>query len=175
MRPLVTALACLLLAATLAAQQQKREPLTEKQQDEIAEAGIHPVARVNLYIKYLNGYCETIQSLIHRAPSAARTRRIQDEIEDFSALADELGDNLDLYAQRKADIRPSLKGLNGSVAHWQQVLRGLPGEPGFDLSLKDAIASVSDLAGQAKQITADQEEYFKQHPKEKGQDRYEPQ
>ena len=88
---------------------------------------------------------------------------------------DELGDNLDLYSQRKADIRKSLKGLNESIARWQQVLRDLPSEAGFELSLKEAIASASDLAGQAKEITAGQEAYFKAHPKEKGQDRYEPQ
>jgi hypothetical protein len=175
MRPFLTALVCLLLVAPLAAQQRKREPLTEKQQDQIAEAGIDPVARINLYVKFLNDSSGTIKGLIPRAKSSARIRRIDDELQDFAALIDELGDNLDVYSQRKADIRKSLKGLNESIARWQQVLRGLPSETGFELSLKEAIASASDLADQAKQITADQETYFKAHPKEKGQDRYEPQ
>ena len=167
MRPFLTALVCLLLAAPLAAQQRKREPLTEMQQEQIAEAGIDPAARVNLYVKFLNDSSGTIKGLIPRAKSAARIHRIDGELQDFSALMDELGDNLDLYSQRKADIRKSLKGLNESIARWQQVLRDLPSEAGFELSLKEAIASASDLAGQ--------EAYFKAHPKEKGQDRYEPQ
>jgi hypothetical protein len=175
MRPFLTALVCLLLAAPLAAQQRKREPLTEMQQEQIAEAGIDPAARVNLYVKFLNDSSGTIKGLIPRAKSAARIHRIDGELQDFSALMDELGDNLDLYSQRKADIRKSLKGLNESIARWQQVLRDLPSEAGFELSLKEAIASASDLAGQAKEITAGQEAYFKAHPKEKGQDRYEPQ
>ncbi len=53
-------------------------------------------------------------------------------------------------------------------------LHGLPSEPGFELSLKDALDSASDLSDQAKQLTADQEAYFKAHPDEKNQDRYEP-
>ena len=175
MRPFLTALVCLLLTVPLAAQKQKREPLTEKQQDEIAEAGINPVVRVNLYVRFLNEYSDTIKGLVPRARSSARVLRIDDTLQDFTALMDELGDNLDVYSERKADIRKSLKGLNDSIAQWQQVLHSVPSESGFELSLKDAVASANDLAGQAKQITTDQEAYFTAHPKEKGQDRSEPQ
>ncbi|MDR3753918.1 MAG: hypothetical protein P4K93_09625 [Terracidiphilus sp.] len=174
MRLFLVSLFCLLLSAPLAAQKQKREPLTEKQQDQIEEAGIDPVARVDLYVKFLNDYCDTIKGLIPRAKSAARARRIEDELEDFAALMDELGDNLDMYSQRKADLRKSLKGLNESIQRCQAVLRGLPSEPGFELSLKEAIDSSNDLTDQAREITADQETYFKAHPDEKGQDRAEP-
>ena len=174
MRLFLVTLFCLLLSLPLAAQQQKREPLTEKQQDEIEEAGIDPVARVDLYVKFLNENCDTIKGLIPRAKSAARSRRIDDELEDFSALMDELGDNLDVFSQRKADLRKSLKGLNESIQHWQAILRDLPSEPGFELSLKVAIDSTNDLTDQAREINADQEAYFKAHPDEKGQDRAEP-
>jgi len=174
MRPFLVSLFCLLLSAPLAAQQQKREPLTEKQQDQIEEAGIDPVARVDLYVKFLNDYSDTIKGLIPRAKSASRSRRIDDELQDFSALMDELGDNLDVFSQRKADLRKSLKGLNESIQRWQAVLRDLTSEPGFELSLKEAIDSTNDLTDQAKEITADQEAYFKAHPDEKGQDRAEP-
>jgi len=174
MRILAAFIAGLSLAAVLSAQKIKREPLTEAQQDQIAEAGIAPVARVNLYVKFLGEHAETIQELIKRAKSPARSRRIDGELQDFAALMDELGDNLDVYSERKADIRKSLKGLNEGVQAWQRVLHDLPSEPGFELSLKDALDSSSDLATQARQITSDQEAYFKAHPDEKGQDRWEP-
>ncbi len=95
-------------------------------------------------------------------------------MQDFAALIDELGDNLDVYSERKADIRKSLKGLNEGIARWQAILHALPSEPGFELSLKEAFDSVSDLSDQAKQISTDQDAYFKAHPDEKNQDRYEP-
>ena len=174
-RFLFIAMFCLLLAAPLAAQRQKPEPLTEKQQEQIAEAGIDPVGRVNLYVQFLNNYADTIKGLTARARSSARAVRLDNELQNFSSLMDELGDNLDTYSERKADIRKSLKGLNESIARWQQVLHDLPSELVFELSLKDAVASAGDLADQAKKLTAAQEAYFKAHPKEKGQDRWEPQ
>jgi len=176
MRTLAAILFALIVCAplTLAAQKQKREPLTDAQQEQIAEAGIDPVARVSLYVRFLNEHSDAIAGLIKRAHSAARSHRIDSELQDFSALMDELGDNLDVYSERKADVRKSLKALNDGVAHWQSVLHELPSEPVFELSLKDALGSASDLANQAKQLTTDQDAYFKAHPDEKGQDRYEP-
>ncbi len=174
MRTLAAILFSLLIAAPLAAQKEKREPLTDAQQDQIAEAGIDPVARVGLYVKFLDDHSDTIKGLITRAHTTARIQRLNGELEDFAALIDELDDNLDVYSERKADLRKSLKGLNEGVASWQAVLHALPSEPGFELSLKEAFDSIADLSDQAKQLTTDQEAYFKAHPDEKGQDRYEP-
>ncbi len=173
-RTLAALVFCFLLCASLPAQKEKREPLTEVQQDQIAEAGIDPVARVDLYVKFLNEHSETIRGLIKRAKTPQRARRLDDELGDFAALLDELDDNLDVYAGRNADLRKSLKGLNEGVQSWQSVLHDLPSEPGFELALKEALDSAGDLSTQTKQITTDQEAYFKAHPDEKGQDRSEP-
>jgi hypothetical protein len=174
MRAPILILLSLLLAAPVYGQKQKREPLTETQQDQIAEAGIDPVARVNLYVKFLNERADTIKGLTTRGRSSARSYRLDNELQDFAALLDELGDNLDLYSDRKADIRPSLKGLNEGVQRWQTILSDLPSEPGFELARHDAIESSNDLAAQAKQLTSDQTAYFNAHKDEKGQDRAEP-
>ena len=174
MRTAAAVLLSLLISAPLAAQKDKPEPLTESQQDQIAEAGIDPAARVGLYVKFIDDYSDTIKGLIARAHTEARVRRLNSELQNFSALMDELGDNLDVYSERKADIRKSLKPLTEGVARWQQTLHALPSEPGFELSLKEALDSASDLSDQARQLTTDQEAYFKAHPDEKGQDRSEP-
>ena len=174
MRTLAALILCLLIAAASPAQKEKREPLTEAQQEQIAEAGIDPVARVGLYVRFLNDEAETIRGVIKRAKSVARSQRMNGELEDFTALMDELGDNLDVFSERKADIRKSLKELNEGVKNWQGVLHDLPSEPVFELALKEAVDSSNDLAEQAKQITSDQEAYFKAHPDEKNQDRAEP-
>lgn len=174
MRTLTVILLTSLLALPVHGQKQKREPLNDKQQEQIAEAGIDPVARIDLYVKFLNERADTIKGLTTRGHSSARAYRLDNELQDFTALMDELGSNLDVYSDRKADIRKSLKGLNESVQRWQTILKDLPSEPGFELSRQDAIESSSDLAQQAKQLTADQTAYFELHKDEKGQDRYEP-
>jgi methyl-accepting chemotaxis protein len=174
MRSLTAVFLALILVLPACAQKNKRDPLTEAEKDQIAEAGIAPVERLNLYVKFLNEHADTIQGLIKRAHSAARAHRTENELEDFAALMDELSSNLDVYADRKADIRKSMKPMNESIERWLSILNSLPSEPGFEVSRQDAIDSVNDLSTQAKQVTADQEAYFKAHPDEKDQDRAEP-
>ena len=87
---------------------------------------------------------------------------------------DELGDNLDILSDRKADIRKSLKTLNDDCPRWQAILRALAGEPTFNLARKEAIESSEDLIGQATRLLTEQTDYFKLHPDEVGQDRAEP-
>ncbi len=174
MRCLVALVLCLIVASPLLAQKQKREPLTDAQVEKIAEAGIDPDARVALYTQFLKEKADAIKALGKRASSDARSSRLSDALEDFAALMDELGDNLDVYSDRKADIRKSLKALSEATPGWQQTLRALAGEPGFSLARKEAIESGEDLAAQADRLLKEQTDYFNQHPDEKGQDRWEP-
>ncbi|HUB52196.1 MAG TPA: hypothetical protein VL986_08620 [Terracidiphilus sp.] len=174
MRKFTVFVLCLLVVAPLSAQKNKRDPLTPAQQDQIAEAGDTPFARLNLYVKFLNEHADTIQGLTRRAHSAAWVHRMDDELNDFANLMDELSENLDLYADRKADIRKSMKDMNESIDRWQTMLKSIGKQTGFETSLEDATDSCNDLATQAKKVTDDQETYFKAHPDEKGQDRAEP-
>ena len=159
---------------TLHAQHNQSEPLTDAQQQAIAEAGIDPAARVDLYTKYVNERADTIKRLIPR-PEAGRGRRIESELQAFSELVDELSSNLDEYGERKADLRKALKPLNDSIARWQGILKELPSDPVYEVSQADANDSVKDLADQMKQLTTNQDDYFKAHPTAKGQEREEPQ
>jgi hypothetical protein len=184
MRPLRSIpfiLFCLFLAAhqfflstPLSAQKDKPEPLTEAQIDEIREAGIAPNERVMLYTKYANERADTIKSLTNRGKSLARAKRIDEELQNLTALMDEFGSNLDVFSDRHADIRKSLKPLTEAADRWLGILRALPGEPGFDLARKEAIESGEDLADQAKRLLTEQTEYFNLHKDEQNQDRAEP-
>jgi hypothetical protein len=87
---------------------------------------------------------------------------------------DEFGSNLDVYSDRHADIRKSLKPLPEATQRWLGILRALPGEPGFDLARKEAIESGEDLADQATRLLHEQTEYFNLHKDQQGQDRAEP-
>jgi hypothetical protein len=165
---------CVLSLSPLLAQKQKREPLTEAQMDQIAEAGINPDARIALYTKFIGEHADAIKALGNRAHSDARSRRLSDELQNLTALLDELSDNLDTYGERKADMRKSLKALNEAAPHWQQILRALAGEPGFDVARKEAIESCEDLSSDATRMLAEQTAYFKEHKDEAGQDRWEP-
>jgi uncharacterized phage infection (PIP) family protein YhgE len=174
MRCIAAIFLCLLFAAPLSAQKEKREPLTEAQVEKIAEAGVDPNQRVVLYTQYLSEHADAIKALTNRAKSEARSSRLNDALQDLTTLMDELGDNLDVFSDRKADIRKSLQALADAAPRWQGILRALAGEPGFDLSRKEAIEASEELADQAKRLLQEQADYFKQHPDEIGQDRAEP-
>ena len=164
---------CLSFAAPLHGQKNRREPLTEAEQDKIAEAGIDPNIRVGLYTKFLNEHCDVVQGLIKRAEDG-RDQRMESELEDFSDLMDELGSNLDTYAERKADIRKSLSPLLESTHRWQQMLQSIPNRSAIQISRDEAIGAAKDLADQTTQLIADQKRYFAEHKDEAGQDRAEP-
>jgi hypothetical protein len=179
MRFRIAILVCLSLAAPplvqhLHAQKDKPEPLTEAQIDQIREAGIDPNARVSLYTKFLGEHADVIKGLTNRAKSDARAHRLDGELQDFTALMDELGSNLDVYSDRHADIRKSLKLLSDATPRWLGILRVLSGEPGFDLSRKEAIESGEELADQANRLLTEQTDYFNLHKDERGQERAEP-
>jgi hypothetical protein len=174
MRCLVAVLVCLLGTTLLLAQKDKREPLTGAQVEQIREAGIYPDDRVKLYTKFLDEHAEVIKGLTNRRKSAARSGRLDDELQDLTALMDEFGSNLDVFSDRKADIRKSLKPLPEAIQRWLTILRALPGEPGFDLARKEAIESGEELAEQAARLLSEQTDYFKLHKDEAGQDRAEP-
>jgi ABC-type transporter Mla subunit MlaD len=170
----MTLLACLLCAVPLGAQKERREPLNEKQIEEVREAGAFPDQRIGLYTKYLNERAETLKALAKRAKGAARSHRLNEELLDFTALMDELGSNLDQYGDRKADLRKALKKLNEDAPQWLEMLHALPSEAGFDLAQKEAVESCRDLAEEASAMLKQQTDYFAVHKDESGQEREEP-
>ena len=173
-RSLAAVLACLLFSAPLPAQKEKREPLTDAQITQIRASGADPGYRVKLYVQFLNEHAEAIKGLGNHGYSAARNQRLANELQDLTALMDDIGSNLDTYSDRHADIRVVLKTLNEATPRWMGILHALAGDPDFDLARKEAIESLEDLADQAKRLLTEQTAYFKLHPDEKGQDRAEP-
>jgi DNA gyrase/topoisomerase IV subunit A len=174
LRSITPILFCLFLPCQVLAQKDKPEPLTETQIELIREAGIDPNERVKLYTKFVSEHADTIKSLTNRSKSLTRSKRIDEELQDLTALMDEFGSNLDVFSERHADIRKSLKPLTESTDHWLGIVRALPGEPAFDLARKEAIESGQDLADEAKRLLTEQTEYFNLHKDEQNQDRAEP-
>ncbi len=164
----------LLCAVPAAAQREKRQPLNERQIEQIREAGVFPDQRVSLYAGFVGEKVDAIEALGKRGKSSARAARLDEALQDLAALMDELGANLDQYGDRKADLRKSLKELNAALPRWTGTLRELPPEPGFDLARKEALESMADLSAQAAQLEKEQVAYFDEHKDERGQERAEP-
>lgn len=169
--PSAALLSLLLASSTMLAQHTRTAALTETEAEQIREASILPLERVKLYTKFLEDRAQKIRSLTTRPKSAQRVLKLDDLLQDFTALMDETGNNLDQYSDRHSDIRKALKILTESSPRWLTTLRALPGEPGFDLSRKEAIESGEELADQATRLLHEQDDYFAIHKDEKDQER----
>jgi hypothetical protein len=161
----------ILAGPRLNAQHVRTATLTEAEAELVREASIFPEERVKLYTKFLEDRAERIKSLTGRPRSAQRVLKLDDSLQDFTALMDETGSNLDQYSDRHSDIRKALKVLTESAPRWLNILRVLPGENGFDLARKEAIESGEELADQATRLLHEQNDYFATHKDEKGQER----
>jgi hypothetical protein len=166
---------CLGLATAAWAQKEHRQTLTEAQVEKIREAGIYPNIRIKLYTEFLDERAVRIKGMTNQGKARGRAQRLDNELQDFSALLDELGSNLDEYGDRKADMRPALKRLNELAPQWLGILKALPGEPTFDEARKEAIEADEDVVDQAKRLMTEQETYFAEHKQAKDQEREEPQ
>lgn len=114
MRQAKKILAVVLLLSMVAAAR-RRDPLTEAETDQLREVAMQPLQRLKLYIKFAEARLLAIDQL-RSDPKAAdgRGKKIHDLLEDFTAILDEINDNLDTYEGRplnKDDRKDFHKGL----------------------------------------------------------------
>lgn len=173
-RTVFTFALCASLLGTVRAQSAQRQTLTPDQVEKIRDAGIDPNLRIALYTKFVAEHADSLKKLSPHASSPSAARQIDNNLQDFTSLVDELGSNLDQYGDRKADLRPALKKLNETIPNWLALLQALPTGSSFDESRKEAIEACRDLSSDAKQMETEQLAYFKLHKKDKGQERAEP-
>ena len=120
----------LMLAGTLAAR--RRDPLTEAESDQLREAALEPQKRLQLYIKFADARLTAVdQQRADPKLADGRGKRIHDLIEDFTAILDEINDNLDTYQGRPLDkddrkaFRKGLKEVIEAGDRWELKLNAL--------------------------------------------------
>ena len=163
----------LLLAALLssaAAQiRQMRDPLTDKEVDEMRETADYPDKRIELMVNFCRARINSIEQLQANAKSAKdRPMQIHDLLQDFTSLLDEIGDNVDMYSSHNADMRKGLTLLIEASSEWQLKLRQLkqqspPEELGqYNFELTNAMEDVNDTADDTRQELQKQNELAKE-------------
>lgn len=111
----IKTLLLLLLLASTAWAERKRDPLTDAEADQLREVAMEPYKRLKLYIKFTEARLDALDQL-RADPKAAegRGKKIHDMLEDFAALMDKINDNLDQYEGRPLsdeDRKAFRKGL----------------------------------------------------------------
>src|SRR5581483_1718763 len=81
------------------AQMGGREPLNNREIDELRETAQEPEKRLQLMVQFARARLAAIEQLRGEPRFAAdRGARVHDLLEDFTKLVDEMGDNIDDYA-----------------------------------------------------------------------------
>jgi hypothetical protein len=180
LRNLCLCLAALLFAAIpLTAQLGGREPLNQKEIDDLREVAQEPDKRLKLMVQFARARLATIEQLRGDPRFAAdRGPRVHDLLEDFTKLIDEIGDNIDDYVDRRADLRKPLKTVIEADTEFQLKLRSLKeqgsGAGGkaaetadYSFVLQNATDAVNASLDDARKLLADQEAAVKQDKEKK--------
>lgn len=146
-----------------------RDPLNDKEVDQLREAAQDPKKRIELLISFAQARLLAIQQL-RSDPKLEKDRaaNIHDLLEDFSTLVDQLDDNLDMYARQAADLRKPLKKVIEAGTNWQLQLRGLKEAPAaneeatkeakkYDFVLETAMESVNGTLDDARDLLEQQD------------------
>jgi hypothetical protein len=160
----------LLLLLLIAASARKRDPLTEAEADQIRHAALEPHTRLKLFIKFTDVRVNTMDQL-RSDPKAAdgRGAKMREVLEDFTALLDEINDNLDQYQGRpltkddRKDFRKGLSEVVTACGQWEQKLKTLhtsvENDPGLGKDSRDFKFALKDAEDALESTTALAREY----------------
>ncbi len=150
-------------------QTRSRDPLNEKEIDQMREVADYPDKRLELMISFVRARVNSIDQLRTDAKGAKdRPMQIHDLLQDVSSLLDEIDDNEDMYASHKTDMRKGLRLLIEADSEWALKLRELkeksPPEEleQYSFVLTNAIEAVSDGADSAREELQKQNELAKE-------------
>src|SRR5215469_3720419 len=116
-RPFIYFVLTLVIALPMRAQVRDRDPLTEKEADQLRETAIEPEKRLKLMVEFTKARMVAIEQLRSDSKMAKdRGRKIHDLLEDVATLVDELDDNVENYNERSADLRKLLEEQNVKFA-----------------------------------------------------------
>lgn len=170
-RSIAYLVASLLIAAPLRPQVHDRDPLTEKEVDQLREAAIEPEQRLKLMVDFTRARMTTIGQ-VRSDPKMAKDRgkKIHDLLEDVSSLVDEIDDNVENYDERGADLRKPLKEIVQMDTEFQGKLRELRAymdDPkntaeadDYKFAVEDVTESVNQSADSSRKLLDEQNVKF---------------
>lgn len=138
--------------------------LSDGEIEQVRDSRMVPSDSIMLFIKFLDARAERIAAMYTKARRPGREQDTHDLMEQFTAVADELDDNLSDYGGRHADLRRALPKLLQAVDRWATVIRTPPEDDAYAVSRKIALESIHDLQQAATEMTAEQQAWFKAHP-----------
>jgi len=151
------------------AQRQKRDPLSDLEVDKLRDAAQTPDVRLKLYIEFARTRLDHLQQAKADAKATDRDRQMQDALQDFIDIYDELNDNVDTFADRDDDLRKALKPVIEADTEFGSKLRAFKASLAssreefakYDYLVGTALQAIDDSAKDHRDLLAEQEVKFK--------------
>lgn len=161
----------LLLSPTLA--QVKHDPLTSPEIDQLRDTAMDPDLRLKLYVTFARARLVALEKARSDPKTTDRSSATHDGLQDFLDVYDELNENVDTYADRKADLRKVLKIVIDGDAEFQAKLRALRDDATakkeeteqYEFLLTNALETLDTSVQDHRQLLQEQEEAAKQKKK----------
>ena len=165
---------CLLLAASPvipnvwhhAWAQSKKDPLTDQQIEDVREAGDQPLARIKLFVGYVDQRAKDIHTINADPIAQNKSARIHNLLEEFTRLSDDLQDNMDNFDQQHADLRKVLKEIIDKTTEWTTILNEPKPSAQYDFARKTALDSNQSAHETATKMLDDETKYIAEQKKE---------
>lgn len=148
--------------------QREKDPLSDTEADQIADARDQPDARIKLYQKFIQQRIDAIKALGPNPSAEDLKGQLRAKYEEFTHICDELQDNLDTFDDAHADIRKALKDLVPAAAKWPDTINQAAPDRTYDFSRKTALDSAQSTSDDAQKIYEGQKKYFAEHKDEAG-------
>jgi hypothetical protein len=138
--------------------------LSEGEIEQLRTAAYYPNDRILVFIKLLDIRTKAIENLFAHPRKPGREQDTHDLLQQFTAIADELNDNLDDYGPSHRDIRKTLPKLLDATERWSSNIKQPPENTTYDLARKLALESIRDIREEVTQLVEDQKTWFAAHP-----------
>jgi hypothetical protein len=147
--------------------QDKNDPLTDAEVDQVREVADQPIERVKLYMKFIGQRSDAISEIVGDTRIQNKPLKLRKLLEEYTRLVDELQDNLDSYDETHSDVRKALKELVPASQKWLEVVNKSPPDPAYNFPRQTAVEAGQSLNEQAIKLQTEQEKWFAEQKKEK--------
>jgi hypothetical protein len=175
MRVPASALVLVLLAGSLAAAAQRHADLAPAEIDQLRDTALEPDQRLKLFVKFARERMVSLDEVRSnpKIADAERPAQIHDRLQNFLDVYDEMEDNIDMYVDRKSDIRKALKVIieadgefNAKLKSVQeQAAANLQAAKTYEFVLADALDTLAGSAEDHRKLLQEQEEAAKHKKK----------
>ena len=147
--------------------QQADEALSDAEVEQLRESAYVPADRIAVFVGFLDARARRIQEIVAKPRRPGREEDLHDLLEQFTAITDELNDNLDDYAPRHSDLRKQLPKLLQATDRWSTALRTPADNEAYNVSRSLALEGVRDVHDETAKLVDEQRAWFAAHPPSK--------